>query len=401
MAQQNEAAVYGTTAKSDPEGEFSLVRGGPFYRLQEIIRLIDADRWNLGRRILFAIAIGWLPLVLITAVFDPPDLSSLIRDYAVNVRMLFAVPVLLAGQLVMEKTFRALTRHIREAGLLAREDLVRMDEVIIARLIRLRDSILPELLILLAVYVHIALIFHARVAIGRPWEIVGSGTNLHASVAGWYYALVSAVIYEFLLMLSVWKWSLWSYFLFRLSRLNLQLVATHPDHHGGVGFLGLSPIAGAPIALTASAAIGSVWRLQILHHGAHLMDYKLQAIVLLVVILLIFMGPLVFFVPRLGRLRQMGILQYGTLAQLHSTYFHQKWILHRVGREEEFLAAPEVSTLTDLAGSYDNIEHMQPFPLDRGAFVALALAVATPLLPVVLAEIPLSQVLKALLSAVK
>ena len=131
------------------------------------------------------------------------------------------------------------------------------------------------------------------------------------------------------------------------------------------------------------------------------MDYKLQAIVLLVVILLIFMGPLVFFVPRLGRLRQMGILQYGTLAQLHSTYFHQKWILHRVGREEEFLAAPEVSTLTDLAGSYDNIEHMQPFPLDRGAFVALALAVAAPLLPVVLAEISLSQVLKALLSAVK
>jgi hypothetical protein len=280
MARQNEAAVYGSTVKSDPEGEFSLVRGGPFYRLQEIIRLIDADRWNLGRRIVFAIAIGWVPLVLITAVFYPPALPSLIRDYPANARLLLAVPVLLAGQLVMEKTFRALTRHIREAGLLAREDLLRMDKII-AKLMRLRDSILPELLLLVAVYVHIAVIFHARVAIARPWEVVGSGADLHVSVAGWYYALVSEVLYEFLLLLSVWKWFLWSYFLFRLSRLNLLLVATHPDHHGGIGFLGLSPIAAAPMALTASAVIGSVWRTQILQHGAHLVDYKVQAIVLL------------------------------------------------------------------------------------------------------------------------
>jgi hypothetical protein len=44
---------------------------------------------------------------------------------------------------------------------------------------------------------------------------------------------------------------------------------------------------------------------------------------------------------------------------------------------------------------------MQLFPVDNGAFIAVAIAVALPMLPAVLAEIPLAQVLKALLEAVK
>jgi hypothetical protein len=44
---------------------------------------------------------------------------------------------------------------------------------------------------------------------------------------------------------------------------------------------------------------------------------------------------------------------------------------------------------------------MQPFPVDEGAFISLAFAVALPMLPVVLAEVPLAVVLKGLLEALK
>jgi hypothetical protein len=131
------------------------------------------------------------------------------------------------------------------------------------------------------------------------------------------------------------------------------------------------------------------------------MNFKIDAIVLLSIMLIIAMGPLVLFIPKLGRLHRQGILQYGTLGQLHSVDFHKKWILHRAGHEEEFLTAPEISTLTDYASSYENVEKLQPFPLDRGATVALILAVALPLLPVVLAEVPFVTVVKGLLSAMK
>ena len=69
--------------------------------------------------------------------------------------------------------------------------------------------------------------------------------------------------------------------------------------------------------------------------------------------------------------------------------FHVKWILHRAGHEEEFLTAPEISTLTDYGRSYEQIKKMQPLPVDKGAFLALALALALPMIPVVLAEVPL------------
>jgi hypothetical protein len=44
---------------------------------------------------------------------------------------------------------------------------------------------------------------------------------------------------------------------------------------------------------------------------------------------------------------------------------------------------------------------MTPFPTDRSALVGLALSVAIPALPVVVAEIPLIVILKQLLGALK
>jgi hypothetical protein len=108
-----------------------------------------------------------------------------------------------------------------------------------------------------------------------------------------------------------------------------------------------------------------------------------------------------FFVPQLEKLRRKGILEYGILGQIHSTEFHQKWIRSRAGREEELLTAPEISTLTDFASSFENIEKLTPFPVDKGPFIVLILAIAIPLLPAVLAEIPFIEVVKGLLQAVK
>jgi len=148
----------------------------------------------------------------------------------------------------------------------------------------------------------------------------------------------------------------------------------------------------APVMFAVAAAIGSNWRYQILAKGAHLANFKLEAAALLIIVLLIAIGPLVLFVPKLAAVRRQGILDYGTLGQLHSMDFHVKWILKRTGHEEEFLTAPEISSLTDYGSSYENIEKMQPFPVDKRAFIALALAVALPMLPVLLAEVPLKVV---------
>src|SRR5271157_4133434 len=62
--------------QSGAPDEVSLVRGGPFYRVQQALRLVRPDRWNLARRIVVLLAIGWLPLFVITAISNPHGLLS-------------------------------------------------------------------------------------------------------------------------------------------------------------------------------------------------------------------------------------------------------------------------------------------------------------------------------------
>ena len=381
------------------EPEVSLIRGGPFYEAQIRARLIRPHQWNLGRRVIFAVAVGWVPLVLLTALFTPGAVVALLTDYKVASRMLIAVPILLLGQVLMESKFRTIVSQARE-DLVAPANMPQFDEIL-ATLTRLRDSVLPELAIAVLVCLHIALSVSGKVGLAGAWAAEGAQTVAHLTPAGWYYILVSQLIYQLLVGICLWKWLLWTFFVFSLSRMKLQLMVSHPDKHAGMGFLGMSTLAFAPVAFAVAAAVGATWRYEILYTGAHLMSFKLPAIILLVLVVLIAVGPLLFFVPKLAPLRRKGILQYGSLAHLHSSEFHDKWILHRKGHELEFLAAPEVSTLTDLATSFQNIEDMKAIPLDKGSLMAPLIATILPLLPAVMAQVPLKVIFKSLLEAMK
>src|SRR5277367_1660021 len=133
--------------------DISLVRGGPFYRVQRVFGLIRPGQWNLGRRIAFFIAVGWLPLFVITAILNPGGLTSLIRDYRIHSRMLIAVPALLIAEFLMELRFGMVMRYLREAGLLDAPDLKIVDDTV-ATLVRIRDSYLPELTVVLILVLH-------------------------------------------------------------------------------------------------------------------------------------------------------------------------------------------------------------------------------------------------------
>ena len=377
----------------------SLFCGGPFYQLQVSTHLVRVPRWDLSRRIGFSLAVCWLPLIIITAFLHREELPGLLKDYLVYSRIVIAIPVLLTGQLMMEDRFRIIVKHVRDAQLLSAEDDHKLDSVI-STLVRLRDSPLPELLILILVFADLVLLGPARLAAGSEWAASRTDGAAQVTAAGWYYLFVGVSTYQFLILLSLWKWMVWSFFLYKLSRRDLKLVATHPDLHGGLGFLALAPIAFIPIATAVSAAIGGVWRQQILREGVRLASFMLPAVMLVVLVLMFELGPLCFFVSKLTLLRKKAMLEYGVLSQTRVTEFHEKWIFDQDGPAEQRFA-PGVAMLADLATSYSNIERMRPLPVDKTTLIALALAVLVPLFPVVLAEIPLYVILKALVQAVK
>jgi hypothetical protein len=152
---------------NDPPSEASLIRGGPFYRIQQAVGLVRPGHWNVGRRIILLVAIGWLPLLLITAILNPNGLHSLLTEYRIHARMLIAVPVLIFGEIFMESRIRSVLIHLRRSGLLEAPELAYIDGVV-ATLVRLRNAFLPEIAVLLFLIVHTITVYKSLVD-ATPW----------------------------------------------------------------------------------------------------------------------------------------------------------------------------------------------------------------------------------------
>src|SRR5277367_1401724 len=90
----------------------SLIRGGALYHFQEVTHLIRPNQWNIGRRIFTAVLVGWVPLVVLTAMSGShSSLIALLKDYRVFARVFVAIPLLISGQQLIEERFHLIVRH--------------------------------------------------------------------------------------------------------------------------------------------------------------------------------------------------------------------------------------------------------------------------------------------------
>jgi hypothetical protein len=299
------------------------------------------------------------------------------------------IPLLLLAQITMEARFRIMSQHFLDANLVRVKELPLFRKVM-EKARRLRDAKLPEIVIVVAVYLQIGYFLESGKLHHGAWATVG-GSNL-LTPAGYYALFVAQALFLGLMALAFWKWVIWIVVLWDLSGLELQLDATDGDHRAGLGFLG-------EVVLAISVVIGATWRSQVLAGGATLMSYKLPAGLLAILVLLIFFLPLALFTPKLIREKKQGNLKYGSLQHLHSLQFRQKWIEERNEHVEELLGTPDVSSLADVSASFKNVEDMSVFPFKKNAAIALLVGLAVPMIPVLTAEIPLKELFKSLLQA--
>ena len=78
-------------------------------------------------------------------------------------------------------------------------------------------------------------------------------------LAGLWYWLVCLSLFRFLMFRWLWRVALWWCFLWRVARLDLHLVATHPDGAGGLGYLEVAQTYFAPLVLAVSAVMSAAF----------------------------------------------------------------------------------------------------------------------------------------------
>jgi hypothetical protein len=379
--------------------EFSFAGTGFVSRLSARTGLSGQDPARLVRGAILLGFASWLILLLLSLASGHALPDSVARpfltDLRVDGRLLVAVPLLLIADLIVSRRLAAVIRHFLEAGLLpdaSREAL----EAAVGRLERRRDSSLAEALLLaLAFAASVASVVTQAGNAAASWIAVG-GT---LTPAGWCYGLAALPLFQFLVLRWIWRGAIWAVFLRGVSRLDLELSAAHPDHAGGLGFVGRGQTAFCIVVAALSAVLSCAAGERYLREGASVLQYKSAFGGFIVLCLAAVLAPLLVFGKPLARLKDAALLNYGGLAASHQRAFESKWLAGRPP-DGQILGSPDVSSLADLAASYELVLRMRPIPIDVATVVAVLLAAVLPLLPAVATAVPLKDMLGKLLKIV-
>ena len=185
--------------------------------------------------------------------------------------------------------------------------------------------------------------------------------------------------------------------MWRASRINLYLLATHTDMAAGLGFLSDGQKAFSPIVFAGGAVVAAQVANTILYQGATLSSQKLLMIAYGVMAIIVLVAPLLVVAPVLLKIKRKGLLEYGALVTVHDRLFDQKWIQNQERPDEESLGNPDASSLVDLGSSFTVVRQMGLVPIDKPTLVTLALAAALPMVPVVLYATPADELVRAVL----
>ena len=371
--------------------DFSLVLGGPLFQLFRRAHLSGDALELMLRRILAISLFAWLPLLLLS-LLGGHALGGGIRipflsDIEMHIRFLIALPVLIAAELIVHRRIRPVVQQFAARRIIIAEQIPQFHTAINSAM-RIRNSALVELLLLVVVYTAGHWLWRNGLALEQAsWYARPDGTGLNLTYAGYWLAFVSVPLFQLILLrwyvrLFTWFWLLW-----RVSKLNLRLTPTHPDRAGGLGFLGDSAHAFAPILFAQGALLAGLIASRIFYDGQVLMTFKEEAALFVVVFVLFILGPLTVFSGQLARAKRMGLREYGILASRYVQGFDEKWVKGGAPGTEELLGSGDIQSLADLGNSIAIVREMRPVPFRMDAVVMLVAATVAPLLPLTLTVI--------------
>ena len=388
------------------EAELYVERGGLMYRFMHRCFLHWGIHLSVGHRIFGFLVITWVPLLLFAliegrALGSGPQ-GSLLQDFGTYARFFLAVPLLILAESVVGPRLTRAGSHFVHGGFVRPEDYPTFDQAI-ARVKRWRESSLAELIIL-GIAIAGAWLFTPETVTGETiaaWRSPNApGTQLGVSLTALWYRLIALPILQFFWYRWLWRLLIWASFLWSVSRLHLHLVGTHADQAGGLGFLGTAHTSMGIFAVALSSVLSAEAASLMVFQKAAIETFQVPFIVLLVVVELMFLGPLLMFMPILIRTRLAWLRDYSLLVDRYNRSFHEKWIAGKGLADEPLLGSADIQSLADLGGSFEYIRSMKVVPFNLRVVIQLALVTSLPCLPLLLLVMPIDKILDLLTKAV-
>jgi hypothetical protein len=378
--------------------EFSLTKGGLFFKLLVWMHLMNPDLAPTHRRAVILALFTWLPLLILSAfqglALGGPVKIPFLFDFPVSVRLLLSLPLLILAESVIDVRIQMVVKHFIQSGLVRKNEHAAFESSI-QQFLRMWNSLLAEGVIAGLVIFSAAFLRLEFSGTSSTWQFLVSSSGATRTLAGWWHVLVCIPVVTFLMFRWVWRYLIWCWFLWRTSRLDLHLVPTHPDMAAGLGFLGLAQVKYTIIIFALSSLLSSQMGQEILFGGASLANYKTTIFGFVALVLIISLGPLLVFSPKLFDTKRKGLLEYGALANEYTQSFERKWIRREAPEGEALIGSADIQSLADLGNSFEIVRKMRPAPFDLAtAILPMVAAAAIPFLPLALTVFPLEEILK-------
>jgi hypothetical protein len=381
---------------------FPLVRGDPPFRLQRRLGLIPPDGLGLVRRAVFWSMLGWLPIVLWAAYVNRalPGVvpEPLLAHFGIHSRLLFAVPLLILAEGPANALTARLLPQLVHAGIVSPEALGSFRSALAATA-RLRDSTLPWIVILgvVVTFTTTSEVIHHAHEIDWASETAAAGTG--TGFGGLWYLYVGRTIYLTLVLAWLWRIALLAVLFWRIARLPLSIVPTHPDRTGGIGFVEWLPTAFAPVVLAVGIVMASRWAHDAVYHGLALQSLRVEMIAFVLACVVLFLLPLLAFAGPLKRAKRRALLEYGALVGRHGRLVRERWIEGRQLHDDAVLNAPELGPVADTAALFDTVKSMRTVPVGKVAVLPIAAAAVAPMVAVMALQMPVKDLALTLLKA--
>ena len=377
---------------SESDVILSLMEAGPGTNLLRHLKLNPPMSGQAGMMFAVALmAVTWLPLAILAAM-EGNAFHGLpvpfVHDYAAHVRFLFAVPILVLAEIPIARRIRKTINHFLAANLIADSDVERFSDAITGA-IRLRDSRIAELVLVVVAGIACWFTVHEGLSAGDGTWYQPTPDGPY-SLAGLWFVFISTPIFQFLLLRWIYRMAVWTKFLWQLNKIDLLLTPTHPDGAGGLMFLGKAVVPFGSIMMALSAVVSASVATKVLSTGARLDSYWPICVTLMALAMIIFVGPLLIFVPRLMEVKHRGLAEYGILASRYTQLFDRKWIPAATTADEPLLGTGDIRSLADLGKSFEFVRKMKFIPIDHTDIIAILIPAALPGLPLVATEVPLS-----------
>lgn len=394
---------------SSHETRFSISEDNATSKFFKRIKIHSDDKPVIMRKIFLFVSITWIPLLILT-LLDGTALSNQIKipflyDFVTYTKFLVTLPLLFVAESFIKFLTGKSINYFVDSDLIRKENFDEYEEHVnkYRNLINSRKVELV-LLILTVLYLTNYEMFFKSFGNVTSWKYALTDDS-KLTFAGYWYTFISFPVTQFLIFRVIWKFLIWSRFLWKVSRMDLNLSFCDPDRAGGLSFLGPSQLSFGILGFAQAASFSAQIADKVIYSGIPFDDFKQTIIITIPLITLLYLFPLFFFTKKLSNLKVRGILDYGILAHKYGKMFENKWIYTKDRQknnednnndDEPLLGTGDIQSLADLGGSFEKIEEIRLVPFSLKSAILMLLFIAFPFLPLATLIVPLPDILKGL-----